>query len=197
MSSYSRQKLEEYLKTIEVQGNVLDIGGSQNPIKGRVKSWEVEDYKILDLKNPHHGDKPDLIHDIQVVNNLLTRKLDQFCEVFDIVFCIEVSEYWIDPVKALKNINFFLKRGGILYISFHFLYPIHPPHGEDCLRYTRWGIMKLMKATGFEIEEIITREFKNKMVGVSLFNQEGMRGENKNRDPMHFDQGYIIKAIKL
>jgi len=37
MSSYSRIKLEEYLKTIDVKGKVVDIGGSQNPIKGRVK----------------------------------------------------------------------------------------------------------------------------------------------------------------
>ena len=193
MSSYSRIKLEEYLKTIDVKGKVVDIGGSQNPIKGRVKSWNIGAYKILDLENPHQGEKPSIIQDVQ----------SKFCycrefeSCFDVAFCIEVSEYWINPVQALENICFLLKKGGILYISFHFLYPIHPPHGEDCLRYTRWGIMKLMKATGFEIEEIITREFKNKMVGVSLFNQEGMRGENKNRDPMHFDQGYIIKAIKL
>ena len=41
------QQLEDWIKTLDVSGSVLDIGGSQNPIKGRTKSWDVNEYKIL------------------------------------------------------------------------------------------------------------------------------------------------------
>ncbi len=53
MSSQSRMQLEKWLSEIEVKGKCLDCGGSQNPIKGRTKSWEAEEYKILDLETPH------------------------------------------------------------------------------------------------------------------------------------------------
>jgi len=222
MSSYSRIQLEEYLKTIHVKGSVLDIGGIQNTIKGRTKSWDVIDYQILDLKEPHEGsDKPDIEVDIQSEGE----EIDYDCcgipvdepgaseksssgiipiykirtnrEEFDTVFCIEVSEYWYNPLQALKNINVFLKEDGILYISFHLFYPVHEPRGEDCLRYTKFGIEKLMKMAGFEIEEMIPRKFKSSIIIKNVYNLEGMRGLDKNSDRIHEDQGYIVKARRV
>lgn len=68
MSSYSRQQLEAWLKNIDVKAKrVLDCGGSQLPVKGRTKSWEVKTYKILDLQNPHENKvSPDIVADINV-----------------------------------------------------------------------------------------------------------------------------------
>ena len=66
--SYSRQQLEEWLKTIEtVSGRVLDVGGSQNPITKRLRNTAIlfEDYKILDLEQPHEcKQKPDIVMDL-------------------------------------------------------------------------------------------------------------------------------------
>ena len=64
MASLTRIQLENWLKTINVKGSVLDVGGAQDPIQRRVKSWDVNDYKILDLETPHKGDKPDIVADI-------------------------------------------------------------------------------------------------------------------------------------
>lgn len=183
--SYTREQLERWLKTIEVKGSVLDVGGSQNPIKGRTKTWEVDDYKILDLEQPHKGDKPDIVADIQ--DDWVTgRQVDN-------VFCIEVSEYWHDPIRALRNMNDFLKDGGILYISFHFIYPLHPPIGLDHLRYTPAGVEKLLTESGFEIIDHIPRVTERSNLE-ALWSAEQMRGWKG------FDNnviGSLVKAVKI
>lgn len=175
MSSVSRKQLESWLKTIDVTGRVLDVGGSQNPIKGRTKSWEVEDYKILDLVYPHEQkQRPDIIEDIQRVSWIE----DDFGEsYFDTVFCIEVMEYVFDPLSALRNINKFLCVGGRLYISLHFLYGLHNPKGEDCLRYSKNAIKKLLSASGFTLEQMIDKKVTDPgMVSLEEFyRREGMR----------------------
>lgn len=152
MSSWSRIQLERWLQTIDVKvDKVLDVGGSQFPVKGRTKSWEVEEYKILDLGQPHNCiQTPDIIQDIN-------EEFDIPYTDFDIAFCLEVSEYLWNPVQALININKCLKEGGILYLSSHFIYPVHTPVENDCLRYTRKGIITMLEKTGFEIIEIIPR----------------------------------------
>ena len=177
MSSNTRNQLERWLKTIDVNGSVLDIGGSQNPIcNGRTKSWLVNNYKILDLEQPHECKrKPDIIGDVQCgkINSIYIE------ETFDIAFCLEVSEYWWNPVQALLNINSLLKKDGLLFISFHLLYPRHKPLGLDYLRYTPEGAERLLREAGFEIVENISRVLKDDFSGstlVSMIVNEGMRG---------------------
>jgi SAM-dependent methyltransferase len=190
MRSHSRQQLENWLSAIEVKGRVLDVGGSQNPVKGRTRTWEAEEYEILDLDQSHECKRrPDILADIQSAGDVLEKNY------FDVTFCIEVSEYWTDPMSALRNINYALRPGGILYISFHFVYPHHEPKGEDCLRYTRWGVEKVLKETGFKIEEITPRYFRH--TPVELFHLEGMRGLAGNFDPIHEEQGWLVKAMKI
>jgi len=135
MSSLTRIQLENYLKTIDVKGSVLDVGGSQSSIRGRTKSWDVDNYKILDLPQPHKGDKPDYAFDIQ--EYMLGHKIN---ERFDNIFCMEVTEYLYDPWRAIYNMGRLLKKDGHLYISFHFIYPQHPPEKLDYLRYTPAGV---------------------------------------------------------
>jgi len=164
--SNTRKQLENYLGDIKVSGKVLDIGGSQLPIRGRIKCSEAE-FTILDLEQPHEcKQKPDLTcdlnDDIRTGRGVLDK--DNYLiqpikgeEEFDYAFCIEVSEYWWNPVQSLKNINNFLKKDGILFISFHFLYPVHQPTKEDCLRYTPEGAKKLLEKTGFKIKNVTPR----------------------------------------
>jgi len=194
MSSKSRQDLEAWLKTIDVSGRVLDVGSAQLPIKGRTKSWKVKDYKTIDLENPHENKViPDWIGDIQQEN--LSPK-DKVFGYFNIVFCIEVSEYWTQPHKALWNIGNYLKKEGILYISVHTLYGLHKPENLDYLRYTRYGIEKLLKETGFEIKEIIPRKITEAGILAlqKFYAAEGMKIlYNENT----FNEGYLIKAVKV
>lgn len=196
MSSRSRQQLESWLKTIDVSGKVLDIGGSQNPIKGRTKSWNVDDYKILDLLSPHEcKQEPDIIVDLNE-DFALSKEMEKIENWIDVMFCIEISEYLYIPSKTLLNLSIFLKYGGVLYISFHWLYGLHNPKGEDCLRYTRYGIEKLLKETGFEILEMTPRTIseEGKKHLINFYKTEGMRLDYN--DPETYVEGYLVKARK-
>ena len=151
MSSRTRQQLEKWVGKIKVpaMSKCLDVGGSQNPIQSRLgEKGENAEYKILDLEQPHEcKQKPDIIFDL---NDAPFYDIDdKYKNSFDIAFCLEVSEYWYDPYTALDCIRIFLKQGGILYISFHFIYCMHNPIKEDCLRYTRFGCIKLLEKAGF------------------------------------------------
>lgn len=195
--SYTREQLERWLKTIEVKGSVLDVGGSQNPIKGRTKSWDVDIFEILDLKNPHKGEDPDYSCDINTTLGEL-RELGQFETVskkvtFDNIFMIEVSEYLWNPIVALQNIYSLMHKGGIFYSSWHFIYPQHPPIGLDYLRYTPAGVEKLLTESGFKIIDHIPRTTERSNLE-ALWQSEQMRGWKG------FDNnviGSLVKAVKI
>lgn len=193
MSSKTRQQLEAWLKTIDVKADrVLDIGGSQNPIKGRTRSWDVKDYKILDLEQPHEcKQKPDFIADLN--DKIYSNGKRYSGEKFDILFCMEVFEYLYRPHYAIRNMGTFLKQGGILYLSTHFIYPVHNPTWNDYMRYTPAGIEKLLEEAGFEIEENIARRAQSNKI-MEFYAEEGMRPAKHSAD--HMIVGSLIKAIK-
>ena len=193
MSSYTRQQLEFWLKTIDVKADrVLDIGGAQNPIKGRTKSWEVGNYLIMDLVSPHEvKQEPDIRADIQ--GDIIGFE-DNKVELFDMAFCIEVLEYWWNPFRAFGNIAKMLKRNGILYVSSHFIYPVHNPVEFDYLRYTRQGIIKLLNETGFKILEIRPRLSTDNDL-MAYYQSQAMRPAKGYVG--HEEVGHLIKAIKL
>ena len=120
----------------------------------------------------------------------------KYREYFNNVFCIEVFEYIFNPFQALKNINLLLKQGGILYISFHTWYGLHKPEGEDYLRYTKYGIEKLLKETGFEIVEMLPKTVNQEARGAlqEFYNDEGMRILYNDAT---FNEGYLVKAKKI
>ena len=185
MASESRLQLESWLKGIDVAGKVLDVGSSQLAVKGRTKSFDVDDYKTLDLKDPHNGGVPDIQWDM----NLPCRK-KELKGKFDVVFFLEVFEYLWNPYQALKNAAFFLKKGGTLYVSLHFQYKFHPPEGLDYLRYTPFGAEKLLKEAGFEIVE--HRYKTTRSVALQEFYaDERMRGKTRLNDNI---TGSLIKA---
>ena len=195
--SSTRTQLENWLKTIDVKADrVLDVGGGSNPVKGRTKSWDVKEYKILDNGLEEMKQKPD--YDLDLNKKIyFTDPGDMPTEeeCYDIVFCLEVFEYIWNPVQAMKNIANCLKKDGILYISFPFIYPHHSPEEYDYLRYTKWGIEKLLKETGFKIEEIIHRSAQNKGYLMEFYVGEGMHLAKNYKK--HSDIGYLVKAIKI
>lgn len=197
MSSYSRIQLEKWIKDIKnIKGKILDIGGSQNPIIKRLDKNElyIEEYKILDLEYPHQvKEAPEFVWDLNDFLPVFPFKdiIEPFKTYFDIAFCIEVSEYWYNPIQALKNINWFLKKDGILYISFHFIYPVHNPVEQDYLRYTPRGIEKLLEETGFRILEMQPRLFKDNF-NLKIDNMRPAKEYDK-----HQWQGGLVKTIKI
>jgi SAM-dependent methyltransferase len=124
------------------------VGGAGRLVTDRTKSWQVSDYKVLDIQND-----ADYIRDINYPVNDVPQ--------FGTIFCLEVMEYIWNPVQTLRNMRKWLKDDGLLYISFHFLFPHHSPKDKDYLRYTSKGIRKLMEETGFRILEITPRMAKD------------------------------------
>lgn len=172
--SFYREQLESHLKLLDVNANlVIDVGGAQKPVKGRTKSWNVDNYVILDVPE-FNLDEPFRIPDLIAVcaNNAQA----------DVVFCLEVFEYLIVPTMAMKNIANLLKPGGKAYVTFPFVYPLHNEVPLDSLRYTKSGIVRLANYAGLHIERITDRKTKTGSL-VKYYSEDGMRaarGENHN-----------------
>ena len=195
MSSNTRQQLEKWLKTITVSGRVLDVGGSQNPVSGRVNVAEAAVFDILDLEVPHElKEKPNLIWDINKMMHPHDKLLQSLAGEYDIIFCLEVMEYVYDPMTAIINMNSMLKSGGALFVSVPFIYPVHNPKEQDYLRYTEFGIRKLLEMAGFKIENMEARVELASMFRTS-YEVEKMRPA-KDYDS-HNAVGWLVSAVKI
>lgn len=181
MSSKTRQQLEDWVSRFEISGKVLDVGGAQLSLKGRVRFAGESEIWTLDLPAAHEqNQKSDLVWDI---NKCLFSELSQTSQferrdlfgTFDHVFCLEVSEYLWNPVCAMKNLALFLKEGGRAYVSFHFLYPVHKPVDADFLRYTPAGAEKLAEIAGFEVVKHTARVASTDVLA-KFYASEGMKG---------------------
>lgn len=182
--SFYRDQLEKWLGKIDVIADrVADIGGGANPAYHRVRSWNVKNYMIFDNKLEEMKQEPSIVCD-------LNKKIDTNLD-FDIVFCLEVFEYIFDPIQAIKNIHTLLKQGGIAYLSFPFIYPIHSPHQNDYLRYTRYGILKLLEIAGLKVVEMIGREAKEPKKLLAFYESDGMHIKADSTIT-----GYLVKCVK-
>ena len=100
-----------------------------------------------------------------------------------------------NPFQAIENLASFLKEGGIAYISFPTIYPVHNPPSIDYLRYTKNGVEKLLKEGGFSTWEITPRIATNGVEALARFySLEGMHPVKNDR--VIFDIGYLCKVIK-
>ncbi len=192
MSSKTRQQLEEWIRTKTVNGKVIDIGGSQKPVFGRINVAGETEFFVLDLENPHELDtKPQIIWDMNDpdIHNFPRQDL---LGSFDFAVCLEVAEYWWNPLVALNNLCKFLKRDGTLFVSFHFLYPIHKPADQDYLRYTPKGAEKLLSQAGFQVIKHDARMMTTDGI-IRGFAAEGMKPA-----PLvnHYQIGSLIEARK-
>lgn len=178
--SFYRQQLEDWLKTLDVKANVvLDIGGKQGEVKGRTKSWEVKDYKVLDLPE-YNVELASLIQDLNQPEA-------------DLIFCLEVFEYLINPLSALGNIAFLLKDGGKAYITFAFIYPYHAEPELDSLRYTENGIHRLAENVGLTVTNTWYRVDQSGLLQ-AFYSKDGMHPFKGY--PHHDATGFILEMTK-
>ena len=194
MPSHFRQELENWLKTLDIKAaKLLDVGGGQKPLPGRVKSFEVTDYKILDI-----GFGAEFIWDLnyKLNNSILNDLIKKNFDIVNVITCFEVMEYVFDPLQVLKNLNFLLAPRGELYISFPFIYPLHPPTGTDFLRYTKYGAHKLLKEAGFDIVENVPRKADNVGLWLDFLRADGFKYDKAEDYKALSETGCLIKAIK-
>lgn len=137
-------------------------------MKGRTKSWDVRRYEIWDLEQPHaDSPRPDVICDIE-------RDVPPRQPIADIVFCLEVFDYLIEPAYALRHLSYTLKKFGFAYVSFPFVYPTHNPIEHEGLRYTENSIRRLADLAGLEVVELIPRRPETNLLD-QFYRAERMR----------------------
>ena len=188
MGSYYKKQLNDWKATLNVKADVVfDIGGSQDPIKGKTNSWDVKEYKIVDLKVPHvETVKPDIEQDM---NEEL--EYDTYRGEVNLIFMLGVMDYVINPNIAMQNVHDLLKEDGEAWVEFPFVYPIHNPKDDEGCRYSEGCIRRLAKQSGLEIQEII---YKRPMPGnrllLEFYSADGMRAA---RGVDHNVTGYIVR----
>lgn len=188
MGSYYKRQLNDWKASLDVKADtVFDIGGAQDPIKGKTNSWDVQKYEIIDLETPHvETVRPDIVHDMNTVWLGVAKA--------DLIFMLGVMDYVINPNVAMDNIRKMLKRGGHAWVEFPFVYPIHNPVDDEGCRYSEGCIRRLAKQAGLNIEEIV---YKRPMPGnrylEMFYSADGMRAA-KGVD--HNVTGYIVRFSK-
>jgi SAM-dependent methyltransferase len=197
MASNYRVQLESWLRQQEITADsVLDVGGAAKPVKNRVKRWFVNNYLILDsgLEKPA-DDINYQTFNLQNSDALGYTDTAELHQKFDIAFCLEVMEYIYDTKLAIRNIEYFLKPGGLLYITFPFIYPFHNPTGSDCTRYTLTGIKKLLDRNGLTMLGAVPRLMTNE--GQKLWQQfVSVERMHPAKGEPHNILGWIVTARK-
>ncbi|MCA9333369.1 hypothetical protein KDA00_05865 [Candidatus Saccharibacteria bacterium] len=187
MSSSYRLTLENWLQQLDVFADkVLDIGGSQLPVNKRVAVWNVQEYKIADLPDPHvNSPKPDIEIDINT-----SPLISQDFGTYDLIFCLEVFDYVFNPLDAFRWIYTLLEDEGTAWVTFPSFYPTHQPIEDDALRYMEGGIRKLAKATNLKIKEMIRRKPETNSLD-NFFRAERLRAAK------HYDHEFIGWIVRF
>lgn len=194
MGSWYKQVLNDWKATLDVKADtVFDIGGAQDPIKGKTKSWEVKDYKIVDLEVPHvETVKPDIVWDMN--EPILADMEWEGWRTADLIFMLGVMDYVINPNVAMINIKWMLKDTGTAWVEFPFVYPIHQPVDDEGCRYSEGCIRRLAKQAGLKIEEIIYKRPKpDNPYLLRFYATDGMRMAD---GVDHNVTGYIVRMVK-
>lgn len=192
-SSY-RITLENYLAEVDVKADlVIGVGDSQNHTKGRTRSWDVKEYIIADIPQPHKDSPaPDLVLDLNYGYGGVNKDVHGYAGMADVIFCLEVFDYVYNPLNATILLQNLLKRGGRLIVSYPTIYPHHQPIEDDALRYMEGGIRKLADRAKLKIVDIAPRRPE------SILFDQFIRAE-RMRAAKHFDHnvtGYIVEYTK-
>lgn len=187
MGSVYKQQLNDWKKSLDVKADLCyDIGGAQDPLKGMTNSWDVKDYKIIDLPIPHVlKQEADIKHDMNFV-------IDDYPEA-DLIFCLGVSDYIINPNIFMDNIYKLLKKGGMAWVEFPFVYSHHEPVWDEGCRYSEGCITRLAKQSNLIIKETIRKTAGNPHL-VEFYRQDGHRMSRNYR--YHNVTGFIVRFSK-
>lgn len=188
MGSFYKQQLNDWVASQHTKARkVFDIGGAQHPIQGRTASWDVEECKIVDLPVPHvELQHPDIEHDM---NEPYTGG-----ELADLIYCLGVSDYIINPNVFMQNIYDMMTTDGTAWVEFPFVYPIHNPVDDEGCRYSEGCIRRLAKQAQLNVEEIIYKRPKpDNSLLLAFYAQDGMRAA---RGVDHNVTGYIVRFTK-
>lgn len=123
---------------------VCDVGCGTKPFAGYLSEKGIS-YVGIDTVDGFYGTKF-----LDVVGTADAVPLGD--AVADAVVSSQVIEHLPDPEAAIAEANRILKRGGLFFISFPFLYPLHAAP-RDYFRYSRHGFEAICDRHGFEVVE--------------------------------------------
>jgi len=187
--SFYKNELVNYLKTKTLKADRVLSVGCMHDDREYFKQVDVKEYKTVDITDEY---KPDYIFDF---NTFLNTSHQLYHEQFDAVLAFELMEYIYDPIECFISLNKVLKSGGELWLSIPFLYPTHAPEGTDYLRYTEFGIKKLLKETGFEIVDFAYRKWEDNYWWSQAVIADRMKPLKNYK--AHNATGFIIRAKKI
>jgi SAM-dependent methyltransferase len=172
-------------------GILLDVGCGKMPYREILlrPQGHTEKYVGLDLDipvaNTYSMTKPDLLWDGSTI------PLAEGC--MDSVMLTEVLEHCFDPASLLKETYRVLRKGGYLFITVPFLWPLHDmPYDE--YRYTPFSLEKHLLNTGFRNIQVKALGGWNASLGQMLalwLNRSGL--SNKKRRFLY--SSFVKKAI--
>jgi len=135
-----RRFLESELKRVplHLRGVLLDLGCGTQP------------YRSLYANVFRHAIAADFDSRSRLDAKLDIRRLP-FCDnSVDVVLLTEVIEHVIDGADVIREIGRVLKPGGMLLITWPFIYPLHElPH--DYVRYSEFAMQLLASRAGLQI----------------------------------------------
>src|SRR5574339_822128 len=138
--------LEKELKVVPdaARGTLLDLGCGAQPYRPLYRRY---------FRRTVTGD--------HMVRSKIDAQLDILAlpfddNAFDAVILSEVIEHVADPMRALSEIQRVLKKGGLLFLTWPFIHPLHElPY--DYARYTEFGMHQLLRKSGFRLETLTRR----------------------------------------
>ncbi len=111
----------------------------------------------------------------------------------DVIFCLEVFEYLINPLQAMENLVDMLKDKGKIYATFQFIYPAHNELELDSLRYTENGVRRLAELAGLTVKKTWYRVDRSGLLQ-RFYAADGMHPSKQYRH--HDATGFIMELTK-
>lgn len=188
--SLSRNQLNDYLSTVNIEGKtVLDVG-VQDKQNIRLTKGMPFVYETIDI-DPQW--KPTYVLNLNddwspIINEIKT---------YNVIFCTEVLEHCWNPVQAIQNLSSTLEIGGDLYLSAPFINPHHDY--VDYLRYTNEWFRDVLPKYGLQVIEIVERVATLGKTQLKIFyDAEGLRVSKIRPEygKYTYPIGYIVHARK-
>lgn len=131
----------------DLRGNLLDVGCGKKPYIDLLPN--VHQYIGVDVPVTMHG-----LHHLDVASTALALP---FCNsYFDSIICTEVLEHVPEPIQALQEMARVTKPRGILLLTVPFSEQLHE-EPYDFFRYTKYGLIHLLKKSNWSILAIYER----------------------------------------
>lgn len=150
---YLLEDIREIVKKYPIRGDVIDVGCGSMPYKKLFKNAEKYvgiDFKSYSPNNSFSKHEPDVYFP---KNYAKTLDLPLDSNSYDCTVSFQVLEHHKDPRKLIKECVRVTKKGGIVLLSFPFIWPLHEKP-NDYYRLSEYWIADLAEKDSFTVLDI-------------------------------------------